>query len=309
MKIIKNISLILYRCFRYYIFISFALVTGCDPHPHCNKLTDLENQYLESFFRHLFETTTGGYVLYGNKPLLLCPFKFIEKTIPGTIEHKDAVIFTQGLKAWKKLNIQSKNYLLVPLTNSGAEPFEVIILINKKAFNNAVQNNLSLFRFKLGPQVNGQNLLDSLLSPSGFSTLLKGHEALQGILFGYEAENSLTYERGNALRKMVFDASKVNPPFQYNFEPTTPEELKEQITSYVDSQAGVGQSILDELADFSFYVPENEDEIIPKIPFSYHTKSEESKKLLESYKESEKTLINLQAQKDFLDQVLGRLKQ
>jgi hypothetical protein len=300
---------ILYHYFRYYIFLCLTLLTGCGQHPPATKLTDLDNQYLETFFRHLFETTTGGYVLYGDKPLLWCPFKPIEKTIPGTAEHKDAVIFTQGLKAWKKLNIQSKNYLLISVTSTETQPFEMIFLINKKAFNNVVRNNLSLFRFKLGPQINEQNLLDNLLSPNGFSTVLKGHEALQGILFGYGVQNSLTFERGSALRKITFKASKVIPPFQYHLEPTTPEELKEQIYNYVDSQEGLGQNILDELADFSFYMPENENEITPKIPFSYHTESEESKKLLEAYKESEKTLINLQAQKNFLDQILTRLKQ
>lgn len=199
--------------------------------------------------------------------------------------------------------------LLVSLTNTEFEPCEVIFLVNKKAFNSAVQNNLSLFQFKFGPQVDEQNLLDGLLSPNGFSHLLKGHEALQGILFGYGTENSLTYERGNSLRKMMFNSSQVNPPFQYHLEPSTPEALKEQVNSYVDSQLGVGQNILDELSDFSFYMSKNDNEIIPKIPFSYHTKSEESKKLLEAYQEAEKTLVNLQAQKNFLDQVLTRLKE
>ena len=282
---------------------------GCTQDTYKRKLTDLENQYLEGFFRHLFETTTAGYVLYGEKPLLLCSFKPIEKTIPGSIEHKDAVIFTQGLKAWKKLNIQSKNYLLVLLTSNEIERSEMFFLINKKAFEDTVKKNLPLFQLKLGPQINEQSLLNNLLSPNGFSTLLKGHEALQGILFGYGLENSMTYERGNALRKMVRSTSKVNPPFRDNQDPTTPDELKEQVMTYVDSQEGYGQSILDELADFSFYIPEDGDKVIPKIPFSYHTKSEESKKLLEAYKETEKTVIKLQAQSDFLVKILERLKQ
>jgi hypothetical protein len=282
---------------------------GCTQHPRVNELTDLEQLYLESFFKHLFETTTAGYVLYGEKPLLLCSFKPIENTIPGTVEHKDAVIYTQGLKAWKKLNIQSKNYILISLPPNEVELFEVIFLINKKAFNKAVKNNISLFQLKLGPDVNDEGLLNSLLAPNGFSNLLKGHEALQGILFGYGLENSLTYERGNALRKMTINSSKVNPPFQYNSEPTTPEELMKQVISYVNSQEGHGQNLLNELADFSFYTPEINDEIIPKIPFSYHTKSEASKKLLDAYKESEKTVIKLQAQNNFLEKVLGRLAQ
>lgn len=247
-------------------------------------------------------------MLYGEKPLLLCTFKSIENTIPGTAEHRDAVLFTQGLNAWKQLNIQSKNYLLIFFTSNKTKPFQELILINKKAFEDTVRKNLSLFQCKLGPQVNEQNLLNSILS-TGFSSLLKSHEALQGILFGYGAENSLTYERGNALRKKALDYSKIHPPFQSTNEPVTPDELKERIMNYVASQGGTGQNLLDELSDFSFYIPENEDEIIPKIPFSFHSKSEETKKLLAAYKESEKTVIHLQAQKNFVEKVLERLKQ
>ncbi|HEV3270180.1 MAG TPA: hypothetical protein VGZ69_05985 [Candidatus Rhabdochlamydia sp.] len=42
------------------IFLFLSLAVGCFQHPH-KKLTELENQYLESFFRHLLETTTAGY--------------------------------------------------------------------------------------------------------------------------------------------------------------------------------------------------------------------------------------------------------
>lgn len=282
---------------------------GCAQHPRVNELTELENQYLECFFRYLFETTTAGYVLYGEKPFLLCSFMAIEKTIPGSIEHKDALIFTQGLQAWKKLNIQSNNYLLVSFSNNESVFSNVIIFVNKKAFKDVVKKNLPLFQFKLGPEVNEQNLLSNLLSPDGFTTMLKGHEALQGILFGYGVGNSLTYERGNALRKKALNARTVNPPFQHIHESTTPDQLKQEIVSYVDSGESYGQNVLNELADFSFYISDEKEEIIPKIPFSYHTKSEESKKLLDAYAESEKTVLYLRAQNNFLEKTLERLRQ
>lgn len=302
-----NIKKVLTSQYSRCLFLFLSLAMGCSQHPY-KKLTELESQYLESFFRHLFETTTAGYVLYGEKPLLLCTFKSVENTIPGTVEHKDAVLFTQGLNTWKQLNIQGKNYLLVFFTSNKSKPFQELILINKKAFEDIVRKNLSLFQCKLGPQVNEQNLLNSILS-TGFFSLFKSHEALQGILFGYGVENSLTYERGNALRKKALGCSKINPPFQSTNEPITPDELKERIINYVASQGGAEQNLLDELRDFSFYVPEKEDEIIPKIPFSLHLKSEESKKLLAAYKESERTVINLQNQKNFVEKILEKLKQ
>ncbi|MEK7340475.1 MAG: hypothetical protein AABZ92_07190 [Verrucomicrobiota bacterium] len=301
----KKKSTAIYRC---YIFLFLGLALGCAWYPKAKELTELENQYLESFFKYLFENTTAGYVLYGERPIFYCAFKSVENTIPGTAEHRDAVLFTQGLNTWKQLNIQVKNYLLVFFTSNEAKSFQEFILINKKAFEDIVRKNLSLFQCKLGSQVNEQNLLDSILS-TGFSSLFKCHEALQGILFGYGVENSLTYERGNALRKKALGSSKINPPFQSANEPITPDELKERIIHYVASQGNTEQNLLEELSDFSFYTPESEDEITPKIPFSFHLKSEESKNLLAAYKESERTVINLQSQKNFVEKILKRLKQ
>lgn len=292
-----------------FIFFYSCLFTSCSQNPHPNELKKIETQYLEKFFRHLFETTSAGYVLYGEKPLFLCTFNSIETTIPGTTEHRNAVILTQGLNAWRKQKIEGKNYLLFSSPGREVGSACEIILINTKAFNQVVRENLSLFRFKLGPQLNEKNLLENILSPSGFSTLLKGHEALQGILFGYGTENALTYERGNSLRKAALSISKLNPPFQFNQEPTTAEELKQHIVNYVNKHGGSGQPILDELANFSFYTPENDDEVIPKIPFSFHANSDESKKLLNDYKEAEKRVVSLQAEKKFLDKVLDRFRE
>lgn len=298
---------VLFRKFAF-LFLFLSLITSCNQASHSKKLTQIENQYLEHFFKYLFDTTTAGYVLYGEKPLFLCAFKSVKNTVPGSAEHRDSVILTQGLKAWEKLNIKSKNYLLVFLETE-SEPLQEILLINKQAFLEIIRKNLSLFQFKLGSQINEHILLEKILSPHGFSTLLKGHEALQGILFGYGVENSLTYERGNALRKKTLGSSKLNPPFQFNQEPTTPEELEQQVIDYVNDQKGTGQNILDELSDFSFYTPESTDEIIPKIPFSFHTKSDESKKLLQDYKKAEQVILSLQSEDKFLDNVLERLKQ
>lgn len=294
-------------CCHYFFF--FFIFLGCTERPSTNRLSNLENKYLEVFFRHLFETTTAGYVLYGEKPLFQCSFKAIENTIPGTVEHKNAIIFTQGLNAWKKLNIQSKNFLLISIINNKDEHSQSFFIINKKALKKVIQKNLSLFQLKLGHQINEDRLLNGLLFPNGFSTILKGQEALQGILFGYGTENALTYERGNTLRKKIFSTPHVNPPFQYNLEPSTPDELKDKMTLYVNNQESNEQGILDELVDFSFYTPEIKDNVIPKIPFNYHTKSEESKKLLEIYKETEKTMITLQTHPDFLNKVIKRLQQ
>lgn len=281
-----------------FIFLFLSLVMGCIQHPPVKELTELENQYLESFFKHLLETTPAGYVLYGEKPLASCHFKSVENTIPGTEEHRNAVLFSQGIHVLKKLNIQSKNYPFVFFINE-PDSFQELILINKKAFKEIIRNNLSLFQYKLGPQVNEQNILDSVLSKG----LFRGHQALLGILFGFGIENSLTYERLNVLCNKALESSKINPPFQYTNEPKTIEEREKLFISYVNSQGDLGQNLLDEQADFTC------GEITPKICFAFHTNSEESKKLLAAYKELEHKMVHLQTQKNFVDQILERLKQ
>lgn len=281
---------------------------GCIQHPPVKELTKLENQYLESFFKHLLETTPAGYALYGEKPLVSCPFKSVENTIPGTEEHRNAVLFSQGIHVLKKLNIQSKNYPFVFFTNNEPDSFQELILINKKAFEEIIRNNLSLFQYKLGPQVNEQNILDSVLS-NGLLALFRGHQALLGILFGYGIENSLTYERLNVLCNKALESSKINPPFQYTTEPTTIEEREKLFISYVNSQGGIGQNLLDEEADFTCSIPDSKEEITPKISFAFHANSEESKKLFAAYKELEHKMVHLQTQKNFVDQILERLKQ
>ncbi len=288
-------------------FIIFVF-SSCSQNVHLSSLEEIEREYLEVFFRHLFQTTSAGYVLYGEKPLFLCTFHPIENTIPGTQEHKNAVILTQGINAWEKLNIVGKNYVLLfrPDKEMTSESSREIVILNKTAFKNVIKKNLTLFQFKLGPGVDENVVLDTFLS-SSFIDLFKGNEALQGIVLGYGTENSLTYERGNSLRKEVLNDAKITPPFFIHEEPETMEEIAQQIEKYASIHGGTWKNILDELADFSFYT-ENEEEVTPKIPFSFHTESEESRQLIKEYIEAEKKVISLLHDEKFLDKVIERFQ-
>lgn len=291
------------------IFFCFCLLVSCTRNSSLHELKEIEINYLEVFFQYLFETTNVGYVLYGEKPISFCQIKSIEDTIPGTMEHKDSVILTQGLNAWKKLGITGKNYLFFSQASNEDPVFQEIVFVNKKAFQKAVRENLSLFRLKLGPQMNEQNLLENILTFNGFFHWLKGHESLQGILLGYGVENSLTYERGEALYKAVFKASGPNPPFQIIHEPETVGEVKQKMIDYAKTYRNNGESLVEELADFSFYTPEEGEKVIPKIGFTLHTESKESKNLIEEYKEVEKKVAAIQKEKKILEKVLKKFRE
>lgn len=278
---------------------------GCIQKSHPLALNEEEKHNLETFFHYLFENTTAGYVLYGEKPLTLCHYPSLENSSIDTPEYQEALMLEKGIETWNKLPGKSNKYLIAVIRTDPQTPYSSFLVINKTAFSKAVKENLSLFQFKLGTQCNEETLLNRLLAPCGFSQLLKGHESLQGILFGYGVQNSLTYERGNALRKKAEDFHLA----QGGLEATTPEELREQILNYIQAHNGDGQEILDELTDFSFFSPSPENAIAPKIPFSFHTSSEESATLINQYTLAEKELATLQSQNDFLDHVLKKVRE
>lgn len=285
------------RRFPVSIFCVF-LISASPANSHSYKLSEVEIQCLDTFFRTLLKTTTAGYVLYGDKPLFACIFKSVENTIPGTVEYEDAIILTEGLKVWNKLKIMGKTYLFLSLEDQKRSSQE-IILINKEAFNKVIRENLSLFRFKLGYQIDEYNILEKI-SSVGFFAFFQGQEALQGILLGYGTGNAITYERGNSLRKAALQMS--------NSEPENVQDLKKRITDYAKVHGGNWETILRELDDFSFYTPQKEDTIIPKIPFSFHVNSEESKDLLIKYKRAEKRVVSLLNENKLVYKIINRIQ-
>lgn len=250
---------------------------------------------LETFFRDLFEKTTAGYVLYGEKPVDLENFPERERTIPGTAERRNAVIGGLGLRCWNRISPPQKGkyFLLSSHDENGWE----VLLINRPAFLEAVRKNVLLFEYKMGISSTPEGVLDSLIS-EGFGAVFKENIALQGIVLGYGAENAICYESGISFKKRL--EPKVTPPFQMSTGPKTPEEMVEKLRA----EKNWAKS---EVQNLSYYKASEKNDRL-KIPFSFLKNSKKSKELIKSYKKYQNALDQILAKKTFLQEVLNRFE-
>lgn len=250
---------------------------------------------LETFFRDLFEKTTAGYVLYGEKPVDLETFRERERTIPGTEERRSAVIGELGLRFWNRISPRGKgNYLLL---SSHDEAGWEILLVNRAAFLEIVKKNELLFEYKMGIGSTPQKMLDRLIS-EGFEAVFKENIALQGIVLGYGVENAICYESGVSLKKRL--ESKVTPPFQMISGPKNPEEMIEKLKA----EKNWAKS---EIQNLSYYKSSKKNDRL-KIPFSFLKNSKKSEELISSYKKYQNSLDLVLAKKNFLGEVLNRFE-
>ncbi len=258
-----------------------------------NTLTFSPEKILEIFFKDLFEDTTAGYVIYGQKPVDLEGFQIREKTIPGTKERYASVQGLLALKYWKEIspNIKNQNYILIDFpTPTGYE----ITLINRQAFFNVVKANSLLFEYKFGIKITPDVLLDDLIQ-KGFCSLFKENIALQGIVLGYGVENAICYECGSSFLKQL--VPKGLPPYRLPSSPKNPEELAKKIK---DKNWAKG------IEDLTYYKASEINDRL-KIPFSFLKNSKKTKDLLNSYRKYQDNIDIILSKKKFLAEILYRL--
>jgi hypothetical protein len=247
----------------------------------------------DSFFKDLFENTTTGYVLYGEKPIDLEVFRNIEKTIPGSDERKTSVIGLIALKYWREFapDIKDQNYLLVDFPTQREHE---VMFINRKSFLNVVKKNALLFQYKLGIDITPENLLERLIQ-NGFSSELKENIALQGIVLGYGAENSISYEAGKTLLQRL--EPKISPPYQSTASLKSADEVQQEIKT---------KNWAKNVPDLVCYRSTKKNDRV-KIPFNYLKNSKVAKELLNEYKNYQNRTDLILREKNFLSQVLKRL--
>ena len=248
---------------------------------------------LEVFFKDLFEKTTAGYVLYGQKPVDLEVILPLEKTIPGTKERRSSVVGLLALNYWNEIAPALKNQNHIFLDFSSPDGHEITI-INRRAFLDVIKTNSLLFEYKFGNHIAPEALLENLIQ-NGFSSVFKENIALQGIVLGYGVENSICYESGSSFLKQL--TPQISPPNQLSSISKNPEEVLQKIKD---------KNWAKRLQDLTCYrATEKTDRV--KIPFSYLKNSKKSKELLQSYKTYQTNLDFVLNKKKFLSEVLQRL--
>lgn len=147
---------------------------------------------LDKFLRVMVESI-NGFVIYGDKPIGLKPCLNTIAYLP--YGHDRILAFTKGKDLWQSLNISpyDKEYLFVIFDCSGYCNFAAI---NRRAFIKVVNENISLFRYVLGPALTAEKLLQELIdAKDDFYNVLKNDNVLLGILLGYGTQNALMGSR------------------------------------------------------------------------------------------------------------------
>jgi len=290
------------------IFISIALI--CDlssNHLLCKASTPpaIGQEILRSFFTDLLETTSAGYVIYGEKPIYLGNYCRADWLIPGTERHKESIQIYLSLKLLNSIPKKSKQSNCF-LTSTSPEKNSFIIT-NRKSFFNVIQNNLVLFKYKFGHNVIPVNLLDTIInSEEGFSNLFENEIALQGILLGYGTDNSISYERASVFTQNISSNNPPSPPSKLPPTPINEEEMVARI-EIGSSDKNLWEKVKQETKDFTYYHPKSPSDNL-KIPFSFHKNSADTKNLLKKYQKAQSRVNHVLTDRNFLERVLEDLQ-
>lgn len=277
--------------------------------------TDLKESFLQSLsnnqkvllndFLLSLTQSPSGYVLYGDKPMSIEIYDLSSLRILSGMNQKTALML-KGKELWEdlNLNLDNKEYLL---TSFEKDSKCHIVCINRKAFLQAVNDNLPLFRYVLGPTLKPEKLLQELVScKDQFYQVLNHNPVLLGILLGHGTQNAILSSRYKCLShetdrydefpyvSKVLNKSWVSFPEKYMKQPSLGyRSIVEEELSLEKMMARSNQ-----LKSFeSFEIP----------AFDCKSDTKETSDLLTSYEEVRKRILKASSNKNFLSEALARL--
>lgn len=171
-------------------------------------ISAVERKELEVFFRNLFYEDLFAYTLYGDKPMSFSDYSLKDpspqellKILPLDqcceeilLEHcEPAKFLNHRWLLWKKYShpLKMENYRLMEKSIVSRPR---LLLINKNAFIQIVDENLDLFREILGPHLTAAHLLDRIVhEKTDLLEILHNHQGLLGILLGFGRYNSMLF--------------------------------------------------------------------------------------------------------------------
>lgn len=275
-------------------------------------LSPEEKSVLSNACKELFYLSPVGYTLFGDKPLsLIClhhrrngvrKYFFFNVVLPFFANHQKDLV--------------SSNYAIL-FEHDITNPF--VYVINKRAFVDAVEENISIFRKILGERVSPQTLLDSITSKKfSIEHVLKENEVLWGILFGYGTENALLFDRRDFLDRCLFQHNL--PPKKGSSPINTMDQ--EEIVTRIDYNQWMMRKVHDKEDILPFNELEKELSLLSsktvldgvggnhmlsslRTPsFVGDPTSKETLQLMQKYVETKKLLIKLMAKDDFFEKVV-----
>ncbi len=289
---------------------------------------------LSKFFNKMFKDSEYGYVVDGNKPASQMNITPLEDLIaPQALNFKIYVLARQIIALWKELEHFQKYNILKITENKNKQystPIYEFSFINVGKLKEVVEANMDLFHYALGPSLNTGELTEYLAhSHETIEEIIDNDKALQGIILGFGAHNSIMHSRAENIQNSQMSNDIL--PFTTNSNlmdkkaviHTDSLLIKKLYLSYVNNPIFVAdekkKSTL--TSELSFIKPEVELDYItqcfealpkclstekPRFIFRAY-KHPGNEQLFTKLMESQKRVSQIADRKDFLEYVLEKI--
>lgn len=275
------------------------------------------SEICENFIKCLLTDTEAGYVFFGSKPI--CYYKVSTEDIPliDSSSHELEIKLRLGVQWWLLAEPLQKNDNYKLKITKQADAYE-ILCINKAAFLDVVQKNISVFQYILGPALKPELLFEKIInSATPFYDLLNHDNTLVGILLGFGTTNSIIGARKEFI--LDFYLAKPNLPYKPVYLTQDLEKNWDYLILNMLYDANRIVPILNQRPSFSFKSLEeeqlalktmqNQDNFLlckyfPKLIFSNFTNSDQ---LIAAYEQEQQNLLTILSQPNLTDLVLERL--
>lgn len=180
------------------------------------KIPTQDKRALTLFFETLL-ADNFAYTLFGSKPVSE------EDYNQGLNFHRKKSWLATGKKTWERYSslFPSSRYVFKYESDKWRQS---IILINKQAFLDVVQEYLPLFQSILGTDISPKKLLDKIQLDPYEKTL--NHPVLIGLLYGYGYKNALCFVKPTLTDQII---KWFRPPVYFYDEDTSLEIYKDPI--------------------------------------------------------------------------------
>jgi len=200
---------------------NFSSCLGINAKPlpiHVQDRRDYE--ILDLFFKMGIQEEEYGYVLEGVKPISARQFYALDVFPMRNMgfsenEWKKTLLVREAIPVWNRLCSQQDRFALkaIPVieNEAGACGYEVQF-IHVPKLHEVITENINLFRYVLGPNVEVEELVNTLAySNERFTDVLQNDLTLTGIVLGFGSHNSIVGGRLETIDRLSI--SKDNAPF------------------------------------------------------------------------------------------------
>jgi hypothetical protein len=181
------------------------------------------------------------------------------------------------MRIWDKSGLASfeNNYAIHASQLPSSDGWLDVFFINKRALIHVIDQNLALFQYVLGPKVTALSLLNQFQDPfQNFSSILSEDRVLNGLVLGYGMQNAL---HGSRLEYLSEQDRKEDPKMA---------KIKSDLPSFGFSSALEEKDSL----EHELFITVDKTDELPRLPWFSAIAHEETDKLLETYKATQKKL-------------------